>query len=362
MSEPSLVDQCSNVLPGHGSRKPIAATLREIADAMGGTEFQDSYGSGEHIESFESDIAEMFDKEAAVFMPSGTMAQQIALRIWCERANNFTLAMHPSSHLEFAEQLGYQFLHNMHRLQFGVPEFLSERLLLPQDLKDLGSRPGALLLELPCRPLGGQLHPWEDLVAFSKWAGQNKVAMHLDGARIWTCTHYYQKSLAEIAALFDSVYVSFYKDLGGLSGCMLLGPTDFIRESRTWQRRYGGNLYTQAPLVASARVGIDQRLGQMDNWVKRAGEIASILTRIENITINPDPPHVNMFRIYLKGEPDELIERHDMLARETGTFLFHSFMPAPIPGFAMSEMHIWENALNFDLTKLGPFVNELVSG
>lgn len=102
-----VLANCTNILPGHGKRRTVADMLREIADSLEGTEFADVYGNGDYLQAFEEEVAEMFGKEAAVFMPSGTMAQQIALRLWCERSGNFTLAMHPTSHLEFAEQLGY---------------------------------------------------------------------------------------------------------------------------------------------------------------------------------------------------------------------------------------------------------------
>ena len=131
----------------------------------------------------------MFGKEAAVFMPSGTMAQQIALRIWCERSGNLTVAMHPTAHLETAEQSGYQFLHGIRRLQFGGsgPEMIADRLVEAQDFEQLGELPGAVLLELPCRPLGGQLPPWDDLVATRDWASGHNIPLHMDGARIWQC-------------------------------------------------------------------------------------------------------------------------------------------------------------------------------
>jgi threonine aldolase len=73
-------------------------------------------------------------------MPSGTMAQQIALRIWCEKRKNFTVAMHPTAHPETAEYQGYQYLHQIKRLQFGAPEFLTNRILQVDDLESLGTR------------------------------------------------------------------------------------------------------------------------------------------------------------------------------------------------------------------------------
>ena len=76
-----VLEKCTNVLPGHGGQGSIKGMLEALAGSLDGTEMADSYGKGMYISDFESETAEMFGKEAAVFMPSGTMAQQIALRI-----------------------------------------------------------------------------------------------------------------------------------------------------------------------------------------------------------------------------------------------------------------------------------------
>ena len=362
MSEADEIQaRCTNILPGHGPRLAIADQLRAIAGELAGDEMADVYGAGDYLTAFECEVADMFGKQAAVFMPSGTMAQQIALRIWCDASHTMTVAMHPTAHLEFAEQLGYQFLHPLRRLQFGVPEFMRDRLLEPDDLRRLGETPGAVLLELPCRPLGGELHPWEHLLEMREWAQGHNIPLHLDGARIWQCRGYYGKTFEEIGDLFDSLYVSFYKDIGGLCGCMLVGPEQFIKAARVWQRRYGGNLYTQAPFVASARIALARVLPQIEEWVARARQVAAILSSFPEITVNPDPPHVNFFRVYIRGDQERLAARHLALADKTGTWLWGGLAPSPVPGIVTTELHLWENSLQFDLNALRPFVEELLA-
>jgi threonine aldolase len=132
-----ILAQCSNILPPYG-RKTMQQIFQELADAGPEDEFPDMYGEGESLARFEAELAELLGKEAAVFMPSGTMAQQIAMRIWCERNRNFNVAMHPTAHPEFAELQGYQYLHNVRRIQFGSPEFLRDRLLTVKDFEGLG--------------------------------------------------------------------------------------------------------------------------------------------------------------------------------------------------------------------------------
>lgn len=355
-----VLAQCTNVLPGHGPRRPMKEIFQSLADGLGGDEYPERYGEGEYLAAFEAEIAGLFGKEAAVFMPSGTMAQQIALRIWCERSGNFTAAMHPTAHLEQAEHLGYQFLHPLRRIQFTAPEMLGNRILKVQDLDRLGGEPGAFLLELPYRPLGGELPPWDELVAMADWAKARDIPFHMDGARVWSCRPFFQREYRQIAGLFDSVYVSFYKDLGGLAGSMLLGPAGFIREARVWQRRYGGNLFTMAPYQVAARLGLQHVLPHIDDWVRRAQEVAAVFSRFERITVRPNPPHVNFFQVYLRGEAEALAQKHLELAQETGTFLFAGLSATMVPGIAMTEIHCWENAMKFDLEKLPGFLEKLL--
>jgi threonine aldolase len=356
-----LRSRCHNVLPGHGKPVSIAASLRSIADSLDGDETADVYGSGSYLGEFEARLAGEFGKESAVFMPSGTMAQQIALRLWSEHTGRTGIAMHPTAHLETAEYLGYRILHGLDRIQFGAPEIIHSRLLSCADLEALPEKPGALLLEVPCRPLGGEMHDWEDLRAISDWARAMQIPIHLDGARIWQCRDAYDRSFAEIGALFDSIYVSFYKDLGGLAGCMLMGPNTFIAESRIWQRRHGGNLFSQAPYVAAAKQGLAVCLPQLPAWNQRAREIADIINTVDGMKTRPAKPRVNFFQVFLEGEVAALEAAHARLAGDTGTFVFSWFRASAVPGEAMAEVHCWTNSLAFDSSRLENFLEEMLA-
>ncbi len=362
MDMEDILNQCTNILPGYRRRRPMKEIFADLAERLEGNEYLDGYGSGKGLAAFEGEVAQLFGKEAGVFLPTGTMAQQIALRIWCDQRRNLTVAMHPTAHLETSENLGYQFLHHLRRLQFGAPESVNNRILTVSDFEKLGQEPGAILLELPYRPLGGQLPTWDELLAIRAWATERGVRMHMDGARIWQCRAFYQKEYHEIAALFDSVYVSFYKDIGGLCGAMLLGPAAFIREARVWQIRHGGRLVTQGPFWASAQLGLKHVLPQIDSWVDKAREVAAVLSASQGVFINPNPPHTNLFHLYLQGDLELLTRRHLELAKETRTFLFFWLSPSPIPGFAMTEINCGENTLKFDTKQLHLFVERLLDG
>jgi threonine aldolase len=324
-------------LAGPGSSHPadefeaIAAWLRQNGDRGFGPDLvsgvqPDVYGQGALIEDFEDEVAALFGMPAARFMPSGCMAQPIALRIWSDRANNSNIGLHRTSHLELHEEFGYRELHGLKAHFIGD----ADRTPVAADLIGLlgprgtahASGLASLLIELPAREIGGQLPTWDQLVELSQLCRTRQIRLHLDGARVWQVAPAYGRSLPEIAALFDSVYVSFYKDVGALPGAMLLGPRDFIDEAAIWQRRQGGTLFSTMANVISARMHLAGCLERMPHLVRRACEIAALFNSQERARVMPDPPHTSMFHVLVDGRADELLEARDRVARETGIWLF----------------------------------------
>ncbi|HEX6797606.1 MAG TPA: beta-eliminating lyase-related protein [Ktedonobacterales bacterium] len=335
----AIFDGCQRWLSGHG-RLSLRATMEALAAEAGEGETDDVYGSGALIEDFEHEVAGLLSKEAAVFMPSGTMAQQIALRIWSERTGRNVVAFHPTCHLELHEEHGYQRLHGLRARLVGE----SHRLLTLDDLSHVAEPVAALLLELPQREIGGQLPEWDDLVAQTAWARERGAGVHMDGARLWEAAPYYGRSYAEVAALFDTVYVSFYKGIGGISGAMLLGPAEFVTEARAWQRRHGGNLRSLAPYVLAARHGLRERLGRFAAYHERALAIARALSPLPGILLKPDPPQTHMMHVYLRGDAERLMDAIAAIAREERVALARGLRGCELPGYCMFELSVGDAA------------------
>ena len=135
-------------------------------------------------------------------------------------------------------------------------------------LADGGQKPAAVIVEVPHREIGGIVTPFDDLVRIRELTREHGIALHVDGARLLDAAPFFastkggEHSIDEIAALFDSVYVSFYKGVGGITGAMLFGSSsDFLDEARTWLRRCAGRrscgeLSWRQPTYCTSPIGL----------------------------------------------------------------------------------------------------------
>jgi threonine aldolase len=288
-------------LTGHGDRR--IGSLMESFEHMEPSIESDIYGAGKIINDFQEEIAHLLGKESAVFFPSGTMAQQIAIRIWSDAANLKKVAYHPLCHLEIHEKDGLKVLHHMEPILLGT----SERLFTIEDLKSVDEPLACLLIELPQREIGGQLPAWEKLTSLSEFCREKGIKLHLDGARLFEVLPYYNKPISDICSLFDSVYVSFYKGLGGIAGAMLAGNAEFIEKSKVWKRRHGGDLISLYPYFLNAKYCMEKRMGNMKKYWQHALAVAELLNKIEGVKTIPRVPVCNMFHAYFDA-PKEIVE------------------------------------------------------
>ncbi|MFO0722496.1 MAG: beta-eliminating lyase-related protein [Myxococcota bacterium] len=328
----------SRWLNGHGPASP-AEILASIPTEFG----VDRYGVGGAVEVLETEICRLLGKPAAVFIPSGTMAQQIALRIHAERRHRRVVGWHPTSHLELHEDRAIARLHDLIGLPIGHPR----RLFTLEALRAVPEPLAAVLFELPQREIGGQLAPWKELVEQVEHVRGTGAAAHLDGARLWESTPYYKKSPAEIAAIFDSVYVSFYKGIGALPGACLAGEEDFITEARAWRKRHGGTLFQMWPNAASALAGLRDRLPKMPRYVAHARQIAAALGTLRGVEVLPDPPHTNMMHLSLRTDERSLKAAAAKIARERGIFTWPGSAPGFSPKTRVVELTVGEATLTF---------------
>ena len=328
-----LRSKCTRFLSGHLPRNQRQWLERMAASPLADARL-DIYNEGPAIQALEEEVARLLGKEAAIFMPKGVIAQQIALRVWADRAGCSKVALHPKCHIELDEGNAYQRLAGLVGIRVGK----DHQPFTATDLEAVHEPLAAVTVELPLRRAGYKLPTWEELSAIANWTRARKVPLHFDGARLWESAPFYQRSYAEIAALADSVYVSFYKGLGGLGGCVLAGPTGFINETKAWRTRFGGNLYTAFPLIISATEGLHHQLPKMAGFYQKAQAIAAALSELPGVVCAPNPPHTNGFQIFLPGEKKALMDTSYALAEKEGLWLFGGLDETGVPGLSMGEI------------------------
>ncbi len=291
-------------------------------------------------------------------MPSGIMAQQIALRVHADRRARHVVAFHPTCHLELHEDKAYQRLHGLVGRTCGD----ARELLTLGDLEAVKEPLAALVIELPQREIGGRLPAWDDLVAQVGHARDRGAAVHLDGARLWEAQPFYGRPLAEIAALFDTVYVSFYKGLGAPAGSMLLGEDDVIAEARLWRKRHGGTLFGLWPYAAAGLAGLRSRLPKMASYVDHARAIGDALAGIDGVAVVPDPPQTNMMHLHLRTTEAAVTAGIRRLATERRLWAFGGSGPVDTPGIRALELTVGDATLAFSPDEVADVVRELLPG
>lgn len=339
---------CTRWLNGHRPVASMRESLLALAELPEAAQPPDVYGQGRVMQQLEADVAALLGKPAARFMHKGVAAQLAALQVWTTRTGRDAVALHPQSHIAVDEAGAFEQLLRLRGLPVGYADTPFNAALLDTAAAS-GELPGVVVVELPLRRGGYRLPEWSELRAVSAWCRERGVPLHVDGARLWEAAAHYDRPLADIAALADSVYVSFYKGLGGLAGCVLAGPNDFIADTAPWQTRLAGNVHTLYPFVLGALHGLRAQLPRLGGYRARAQALAAVLAAQPGWTVAPEEPQVNAFQLHLPVSPAAL--REGMLvvaARERFWLGAHTAASQRLDGGAMVEVVVGSAADDWD--------------
>jgi threonine aldolase len=232
----------------HAALLTRLAAGREIA--------ADDYGLGGEVAESEAWFAKVLGKERALFMPTGTLANHIALRVLARGRSR--VIVQDVSHVYNDTGDGCQALSNLNLVPLapGTATFTRgdvERVLARTASGRVAAQVGAISIESPIRRLRGELFDYGEMKRVAAFARERDIGLHLDGARLFLASAFTGVSPAEYASLFDTVYISLWKYFNAANGAVLAGPAKVIDGLFHVRRMFGGALWNAWPFAAVAR-------------------------------------------------------------------------------------------------------------
>ena len=290
-----------------------AALLGRLAGA--GLISADDYGLGGEVAEFEAWFATLLGKERALFMPTGTLANHIALRVLARGRSR--VVVQEVSHVYNDTGDGCQALSNLNLIPLapGKATFTREdveRVLARTASGRVAAQVGAISIESPIRRLRGELFDYGEMKRISALAREQDIGLHLDGARLFMASAFSGVAPAEYASLFDTVYVSLWKCFNAMNGAVLAGPAKVVDGLYHTRRMFGGALWSAWPFAAVARHYADGFLERYGRAVRVSEEFARALRdpfRVERI---PGGSHL----FYVKAPGVDLARLRTRLAAD----------------------------------------------
>jgi len=272
--------------------RPTSQMRRAIAEAEVG---DDVLGDDPTVKLLEQRTAEVLGKEAACYMPSGTMTNQVAIRCHTEHGDEIILDEH--AHSYFFESGGPSALSGVScRLLTGRCGIFTA-----QQVKE-ALRPGnyhfppskLLCVENTHNRGGGTIWPIETIQEVTRVARDAKLKCHLDGARLWNASAATSIPESRYANYFDSVSVCFSKGLAAPIGSALAGTAEFIDRARRFRKQFGGSMRQVGLIAAGALYALEHHRQRLTEDHDNARKLARILARLPGYQLDPDTVETNI--------------------------------------------------------------------
>jgi threonine aldolase len=255
----------------------------------------DVYGDDPTVIALQERVAQLLGKEAALFVPSGTMSNQIGVRLHCRPGD--ALICEANCHVYYYEQGGYSQLAGVvAQPLLGEQGVLTLEQVQSQRLPDDQHFPRTrlLCLENTHNRGGGRVQPYEAVAALCGWARQNGLRTHLDGARLWNAVVASGIPAARWAQHFDTVNVCFSKGLGAPVGSILAGPVELIREAIRHRKVLGGGWRQAGILAAAALYALDHHVDRLAEDHRNARRLADGIRHIDGLRLDGETIDTNL--------------------------------------------------------------------
>ena len=299
--------------------KPTTAMRAAMAAAPVG---DDQFGEDPTVNQLQERVAALLGKEAALWVPSGTMANQVALRVLTRPGDTVLVSRH--SHAVWSEMgggganAGVQFTEIGSGGVFTAGDLLAARVPAGHVIT-----PATTLVEIENthNRAGGVVFPQDEAVRVCAAAREHGMASYLDGARLWNAEVASGVPAATLAAPFDLVSVAFSKGLGAPGGSMLAGPRDLIAQALRHRRIFGGAMRQVGIFAAAAAFALDHHGGQLATDHANATALAGRLASSPRILLDLATVQTNIVMFRLADDAPDAAAVVDQ-ARERGVALF----------------------------------------
>lgn len=293
---------------GDGEPKSPRSMLQSLIEFEEEFGFEsDSYSLGGNVQQVEEKFAEMLGKEAAVFMPTGTLANHLAVRMLC--GNRPRAIVQEQSHLYQDSGDCVSRLSNINLLPLAKdrPHFTVKELKQAVEQSEQGrvlTPVGALMIESPVRRQEGKVVPFDQIQAITDYCRDRGIGTHLDGARLYMMSGATGVPAKRYASLFDTVYVSLYKYFGAPFGSVLAGTAEFCDGLYHDRRMFGGGLASANFAAALALKGAEGFEERFNAAIKHATTLFDQINTLAGIHIGRIENGSNIFPIDLSQDLD----------------------------------------------------------
>jgi threonine aldolase len=290
--------------------KPSKAMRQAIAEAEVG---DDVFEDDPTVKKLEEMVAELLGKEKALFVPSGTMANEVAIKSWTEPGDEVVLEV--DSHIYNYEVGAPSVLCGvqLHTLKGARGVLTTQQILDHVRPQDIHIPPTTLVcLENTHNRAGGTIYPIDEIKRIREATKPLGVKMHLDGARLWNATIATGIPLDKYASYFDSVSVCLSKGLGAPIGSVISGSSDFIHIARRNRKMFGGGMRQVGIIAAAGIYAIENNFNRLMEDHRNAKALAQRLSEIPKVSVDLESVQTNIVVIDIKEsgmEVNDLLEK-----------------------------------------------------
>jgi threonine aldolase len=276
----------------------------------------DVYGEDPTVNRLQARAAEIFEREAALFVPSGSMGNLLAIKTWARPGTE--IICEQRAHTNQYELASMSALAGCFpRTAFAPDGILNWDLIEPliRPKTYLFSQTGLVWLENSHNMAGGTVHPLDSAEDICDRVHALGLPIHLDGARIFNASVATGKSVAELSRKFDSVMFCLSKGLGAPVGSMLLGSREFIQKAHVTRKMLGGAMRQAGVLAASGLIALEESPKILRRDHENARFLAEGLARIKGMSIDPKKVVTNIVIFDVRGTSKTAAEISGALAK-----------------------------------------------